>query len=165
MSEGEDDIYQVESILDSDLIDGELHYLIKWVGYDDPKDYTWEPIAHLPNCAQLIMDYWQKHRDIKYSSKKDPDPVKEEVTGFWDAQQYPFITFKALADDPLGPKFEELGPFGCSQCPPIDCFIKSLELSSDGIRLIDSKEQTATISVEAGIKLFPDVILDGYEDS
>ena len=47
MTENEE--YEVEKILDSVQDGGQTFYLVKWVGYDDPKDLTWEPLENLEN--------------------------------------------------------------------------------------------------------------------
>ena len=35
---------------------GEIDYLIKWVGYDDPKSNTWEQIEEL-DCPEQIREF------------------------------------------------------------------------------------------------------------
>ena len=44
MSEEE---YEVETIVNKRLRKGKAEYLVKWKGWEDPDDNTWEPIAHL----------------------------------------------------------------------------------------------------------------------
>lgn len=48
--------YEVESILDSDKIDNEVHYLVKWIGYPNDEN-TWEPLAALENAAEYVDEY------------------------------------------------------------------------------------------------------------
>uniref|UniRef100_A0A915ELR0 Chromo domain-containing protein n=1 Tax=Ditylenchus dipsaci TaxID=166011 RepID=A0A915ELR0_9BILA len=43
----------VEKILNKRNIRGSVHYLIKWLGYEESKDNTWEPAENL-NCKDLI---------------------------------------------------------------------------------------------------------------
>lgn len=57
--EDEDDedepVYEVEKILDHRMYKnkGKFEYLVKWVGYDDPSDNTWEPeVSTLPECLR-----------------------------------------------------------------------------------------------------------------
>lgn len=53
--EGEDE-FQVEKILDHKTHKGSILYRIKWLGYEDSADETWEPIENLyvlhakPSC-------------------------------------------------------------------------------------------------------------------
>lgn len=32
-------------------------YLIRWKGYPDPSDYTWEPIQHLTEVEDLVRKF------------------------------------------------------------------------------------------------------------
>lgn len=46
--EGEEDEYRVEKILKHGFSDdGAVQYQIKWLGYEDPEDMTWEPVENL----------------------------------------------------------------------------------------------------------------------
>lgn len=50
--EDEEDEYQVEKILGhSHDAKGNVLYQIKWLGYEDEKDLTWEPITNLYLCS------------------------------------------------------------------------------------------------------------------
>ena len=50
--------YKVECILDHEEDqDSVLHYKVKWVGYDDPKDITWEPAEHLHSARATVNAY------------------------------------------------------------------------------------------------------------
>jgi hypothetical protein len=42
-------IFTVEKIIGKGVLDGELHYKVKWLGYDNPADDTWEPVC-LQHC-------------------------------------------------------------------------------------------------------------------
>ena len=57
MSEEE---YEVEQIVNKRLRKGKAEYLVKWKGWDDPDDNTWEPVAHL-ECKELIDEYEKNH--------------------------------------------------------------------------------------------------------
>lgn len=32
-------------------------YLIKWQGYPNPQDYTWEPISHLKGIKNMLKEF------------------------------------------------------------------------------------------------------------
>lgn len=44
---GEEDEFQVEKILNHKTHKGQILYRIKWLGYEDPTDETWEPEENL----------------------------------------------------------------------------------------------------------------------
>jgi len=46
----EEEEYEVENILDKRKRGGGTEYLIKWLGYDDPSQNTWEPEENLGLC-------------------------------------------------------------------------------------------------------------------
>lgn len=46
--DGEENEYVVDKLLAHDYMDdGELHYLVKWKGYEKKSDQTWEPLENL----------------------------------------------------------------------------------------------------------------------
>lgn len=47
---------------------GKVEYLIKWEGYDNEKDYTWEPQANVLGCKDMIKEY---EKQLKRQSDKD----------------------------------------------------------------------------------------------
>ena len=51
MSEEE---YEVEKIVNKRLRKGKPEYLVKWKGWEDPDDNTWEPVAHL-DCKVIFI--------------------------------------------------------------------------------------------------------------
>ncbi|KAG6870443.1 hypothetical protein C0992_013372, partial [Termitomyces sp. T32_za158] len=52
--------YEVDHILDSRLVRGRPHYLVRWKGYG-PKDDTWEPRRHLDNALDELRLFHQRH--------------------------------------------------------------------------------------------------------
>ncbi|CAL8125216.1 unnamed protein product [Orchesella dallaii] len=48
--------YKVERIVTKKLIDGVVHYRIKWVGWES-KYNTWEPIDNLSNCLEMVTEF------------------------------------------------------------------------------------------------------------
>ncbi len=53
-------LWHVERVVDKQIKDGVLKYLIKWSGYDDI-DNTWEPIQNLKGCDNLIQQFERDH--------------------------------------------------------------------------------------------------------
>ncbi|KAL2002815.1 hypothetical protein VTN02DRAFT_5858 [Thermoascus thermophilus] len=54
-----DDVYVVEKILGHEWVKGTLMFLVKWKGYDDPKDQTLEPEENLlPGATDLLNEYF-----------------------------------------------------------------------------------------------------------
>jgi transposase InsO family protein len=51
--------YEVEQVLDMQMVNNQPFYLIKWKGYDTSEN-TWEPINNLTNCQQLLQNYHQQ---------------------------------------------------------------------------------------------------------
>merc|ERR1711994_254070 len=41
---------------------GKIEYLVKWKGWDNPDDNTWEPVANL-ECKELMEEYERNHPD------------------------------------------------------------------------------------------------------
>ena len=58
--EDEEDVYKVEAILDMEKRRGKAYFLVKWEGYDDEADNTWEPEAHLTTCPNLMQEFLSK---------------------------------------------------------------------------------------------------------
>ena len=58
MSDAEE--YEVQTIVSKRLRKGKAEYLVKWKGWEDPDDNTWEPIGNL-ECHELIEAYEKKH--------------------------------------------------------------------------------------------------------
>ena len=52
--------YEVEQILDSRLYQGNLQYLVKWLGYTDEHN-TWEPLSNLTNADEAVKEFHKCH--------------------------------------------------------------------------------------------------------
>ena len=53
--------YVVEKILDSKLVGRKVLYLVKWEGFDDEEENTWEPEKNLDDCTEKLEDYWKSN--------------------------------------------------------------------------------------------------------
>ncbi|XP_069825902.1 M-phase phosphoprotein 8 [Dendropsophus ebraccatus] len=76
--EDEEDVFEVESILDSKTEGGEVLYRVRWKGYDSEGD-TWEPEAHLDDCKEVLLEFRRKQAEIKQKAVK-----KEALPKFSD---------------------------------------------------------------------------------
>ncbi|KAI7248251.1 hypothetical protein KC343_g1120 [Hortaea werneckii] len=57
----DEDEYRVEKIVKHDwLDDGTLVYQIKWQGYEDAGDMTWEPVENLEGAKDILQTYLKK---------------------------------------------------------------------------------------------------------
>ncbi|CAH2225272.1 M-phase phospho 8 [Pelobates cultripes] len=72
-SEDEEDVFEVESILDSKIEEGETLYRVRWKGYDSDGD-TWEPEAHLDDCKEVLLEFKRKQAESKQKSAKKETP-------------------------------------------------------------------------------------------
>jgi len=75
-SEGEE--YEVELIRNKRIKKGKNEYLIKWKGYDNEEDDTWEPEDNL-DCKEKIEEFeknYKKDKDVK--KPKDAEKPKEK---------------------------------------------------------------------------------------
>ena len=64
LGEGVMGIYDVEKILDKKKMGGVWKYLVKWEGWDNPGDLTWEPIEHLTSVPKILERF-----EDEYSKK------------------------------------------------------------------------------------------------
>jgi len=77
-SEGEE--YEVEKILDHRTRKGKAEYLIKWKGYDNEDDNTWEPVENL-DCKDKIEEFNSKKKKSEEKDKeKKGEKRKSETT-------------------------------------------------------------------------------------
>ncbi|XP_069112206.1 uncharacterized protein [Argopecten irradians] len=56
----DNEFYEVERVLDRQVNDSTLQYLIRWKGFSEDWD-TWEPLDNLLDCLHLIKDFEKKN--------------------------------------------------------------------------------------------------------
>jgi hypothetical protein len=73
--------YQVEKILDKQVKEGNVKYLIKWIGFSK-EDSTWEPLENLSNILHMVSEYENKIVGHENGGSKSPsqetEPNKQE---------------------------------------------------------------------------------------
>ena len=67
-SEGEEEEFTVEKILDKRVRNSKVEYLIKWEGYPDTEN-TWEPQENL-DCPDIISAYEERSQKKKEEKKR-----------------------------------------------------------------------------------------------
>lgn len=55
--------YQVDAILDSKRVGRSVQYLVRWKGYDNPSDNTWERAINLSNSKRILQEYHRLNPD------------------------------------------------------------------------------------------------------
>ena len=66
--------YEVEEIVARKVVDGKVHYQVKWIGYPS-EDNTWEPKEHLENVIQMVEEFEKQYGK---KAKKSEKPEKEK---------------------------------------------------------------------------------------
>merc|ERR1712086_924610 len=79
----DDEPYRVECILSMKTVGGTRHFLVKWMGYDEAGDNSWEPEEHLQG-SQLLIRKFERERAAeaketrKGKGKAAPEPAHAE---------------------------------------------------------------------------------------
>ncbi|KAL3076304.1 hypothetical protein niasHS_013575 [Heterodera schachtii] len=64
-----DEVFVVEQIKNKRSVNGTDEYLIKWKGYDDEQDDTWEPLENL-HCPELLKEFETNYCPAKTKRRK-----------------------------------------------------------------------------------------------
>ena len=73
--ESTESVFEVEKILDKRIVKGKTEYFLKWKGYDDPAENTWEPKANL-NCKSLLIEFERQWEEKRKQEGKSALPAK-----------------------------------------------------------------------------------------
>jgi len=71
--------YEVEAIIDDRMRRKRKEYLIRWKGYDQSHD-SWEPLAYVDNCQELIAEY-ENTKQIHKRSPISTIPLRRSARG------------------------------------------------------------------------------------
>jgi len=75
----DDETYEVEKIVEHKQKNGQLYYLIKWTGYNDP---SWEPESSCVNMKEELERYWNAIHHIADQTNQNPRTLSlEDVLG------------------------------------------------------------------------------------
>lgn len=69
-------VYQVEKIVGQAMINGIIHYRVKWQGFSSAED-TWEPVENLEGCNDLLAEFLAK--EAEKEKKKEKKRAEEEA--------------------------------------------------------------------------------------
>jgi len=161
MSDAEE--YEVESIISKRMRKGKAEYLVKWKGWEDPDDNTWEPIGNL-ECHKLIEDYEKAHggdaaaggEKDKAGGSKRKSEVKSEETPKNKAAKKPDSRPKGFARGLTAEKI-----IGATNDPGELYFLIKWK-GSDEADLVPAKE--ANVKIPQVVIKFYEERLNWYED-
>ena len=79
-SESESDTeYVVERIVGKRGPPDDLEYKVKWKGFSNPRDNTWEPLYNLDNCITLIAEFESRNQKSTTGKKKSVSKAKKKM--------------------------------------------------------------------------------------
>lgn len=71
-----DEDFLVDKVLDKRIHNGVLQYKIKWKGYENDEDDTWEPVANLYDAMEMIEAFEQSLTASKNTDRTSPEDVR-----------------------------------------------------------------------------------------
>ncbi|CAJ0954539.1 unnamed protein product, partial [Mesorhabditis belari] len=88
----------VEKVLSKRLIDGQVHFLIKWEG-ESIENSTWEPEVNL-SCSHLIAEFERERRNkqIQKVEEEDEDKVVDRIVGMCEQNGERYFLVKYTND-------------------------------------------------------------------
>merc|ERR1712187_1028957 len=75
----EDSEYEVEKVLNKRMVGGITEYLVKWKGWENEEDRTWEPEENLKGSEKLIKKYEASESKLSVTKRElSMNVVKEK---------------------------------------------------------------------------------------
>lgn len=75
-NEEENESYEIEAIVDDRMKNKIRYFLVKWAGFEDEDEMTWEPEEHLESCRDLIDKYYEMKQR---AAEIEPDPIPSHL--------------------------------------------------------------------------------------
>jgi len=82
--EGAEGAFEVEKILRKRRKSGYTEYLVKWEGYDNAEDNTWEKMLDLLDAGDKLKEYEEKRTKIQKCTERRKELREEEKEAGWD---------------------------------------------------------------------------------
>jgi hypothetical protein len=70
--------FEAESILAECVHEGKKQYLVKWVGYENDDDNTWEGLKNLAGCEDMIRAFHEEQAELNRQHLADLAAAKQE---------------------------------------------------------------------------------------
>ncbi|XP_068123026.1 M-phase phosphoprotein 8 [Hyperolius riggenbachi] len=81
----EEDVFEVESIIDSKIEEGQVLYRVRWKNYESDAD-TWEPEGHLDTCREVLLEFRRKQAEAKQKAAKKETPPRLSSSDLFEAE-------------------------------------------------------------------------------
>jgi len=157
-----DEEYEVETVLDKRTKKGgQVEYLVKWKGYDDPDDNTWEPADNLKEAEALIKKY-EKDLSEKNAAAAKSAPTSNKRK----AAAAPSNDSKPSKPESKGSKKSDEKVRGFARGLQPEKILGATNEPGELFFLIkwkDSEEADLVAAKEANVKI-PQVVIRFYED-
>ncbi len=173
--EAHEEGFTVEKVVDKKIVNGRVHYFLKWKGYPD-SDNTWEPESNL-DCPELIAQFEEKCKASKkkeklaepekdQEKKKTPEARKRiasQLNSSSPKELPPPSTKKVKKDESQSDNFDEKG-FHRSRSP--EKIIGASEENGELKFVMKWKgiPQSRVVLAKDANKRYPQVVIDFYEE-
>jgi len=164
-------LYCVERILDKKVDKkGHTYYMIKWIGYDDPKDNSWTHVNKC-HCPDLIVEFEKNEKTREEKKPIDNAKLKRDFEGDKDYVMKNVVidenasTADNQDEEPNPSKFQgKIYGFQCGK--RVEIIIGAKMHSSLGMIILykyeDGTYESAPSSIFSDHE--PDMLINFYED-